>query len=616
MDKYDRVQLMQILSNRDKFGDIESTSKEFKFKYDSIYTAFYKINLFNHNHEEKTKERVFFSDLKKLRYEIKKSTKKSDLSVLIDSIKQLSVSVVDFKEELKNIKKHNVDGFEIAYTQTIKSWYLFAQHCGVDTTKNKEFKELHNIRNIHQSLNISKQLDDLSKIIIAILPRLWNISSFYKQGELEKAYSELESTKIEFSKKDSPLTKYLESTVEDFYFSKTINGYYQTMTSLINDFYIVCKEKINKPLNLAEQGLEFLTNIENNKILSFINSKEDYSHGLKNSIQLNGKKVKTLRIYSDNSIMLIDNNEKMSAPIFHNEIKEAIHESFRLELTEVLHNRPKILKIFHSFINENMSDIEAAILSANNYLKYENILKQTKFDFFAVKKEHDDCTFTFSSLFEDIDDAINASVKEHNLHQYAHSISSNKYKNLYNKESYLIIKELYDLKIESSVLQNNIGKKMAAFKSPEEFNSALNKLLNSFNDFTMEIIKDKALTHSAEVISDKDNILILHIESFTQSENLGSPSWCISRHDHYFNSYTEDNAKQYFIYDFNKNSRDEDSMIGITIDNDKKVSAAHLKDDEPLHSNKKTAPFVNIINEYNTNNNKKTINSKIKSSIT
>lgn len=49
-------------------------------------------------------------------------------------------------------------------------------------------------------------------------------------------------------------------------------------------------------------------------------------------------------------------------------------------------------------------------------------------------------------------------IREHKIKKFAESIVSSKYKHLYNKESYKLFQELYDLSIDTKTLQEMIGK--------------------------------------------------------------------------------------------------------------------------------------------------------------
>jgi hypothetical protein len=110
----------------------------------------------------------------------------------------------------------------------------------------------------------------------------------------------------------------------------------------------------------------------------------------------------------------------------------------------------------------------------------------------------------------------------------------------------------------------------------------------------MEAVIMKSKNVNSEIVIQTENLLIMKIKDFDQSKVLGSASWCISRHESYFNSYTN-NANQYFIFDFSKKSKDPLSMIGVTINinSDKPlITAAHNKIDDSIS---KTDQNLNIL---------------------
>lgn len=180
-----------------------------------------------------------------------------------------------------------------------------------------------------------------------------------------------------------------------------------------------------------------------------------------------------------------------------------------------------------------------------------------------------------------MDDEIHKIVRTHKVKNYAESIISNKYRHLYNEDTYAIMGDLFDLEITGSQLQDYIGKKIAAYKNPEQFNEALTTFFKSFNEFAMDALKSKAESLNTEIISDTDNILILKIDNYEQCKAIGSASWCIVRDKSYFESYT-DEAEQYIIFDFNKDSKKNDSVVGLTSNEYGNISAAHYKDDEQI----------------------------------
>lgn len=223
--------------------------------------------------------------------------------------------------------------------------------------------------------------------------------------------------------------------------------------------------------------------------------------------------------------------------------------------------------------NEEPTNITGAFIAIDSYIKYENIIKANN-----LKVENSE------SCFEAIDDQIHATVKNHKIKQYATSISSNKYHALYNEKSYKLFEKLYDMKIEKETIQKFIGKKLAACQTSDDLNMLIEGCINNINGFHYDAIYEKCNRFGADIVINEDNMIVAKIKTFDQSENLGSTSWCISRQRHYFESYTKGNNNQYFIFDFNKDSSDNNSMIGITLESDGLFNAAHKKDDSSIRS--------------------------------
>lgn len=308
---------------------------------------------------------------------------------------------------------------------------------------------------------------------------------------------------------------------------------------------------------------EFFIN-KTNKLLVYENIKYSLESG-------KNQKYNKFIVFEDNSILIKDNKDNFIVMKDNSQALTFAKEFVKGYLEHKLRKYPKVSKMFSEKVGENRYETEASIITAETFLNNINILKTNNFNILN-KQNH---------TFEMIDDEMNEIIRNHQIKQYAHSISSSKYNNLYNEESYKTFGELYDLNIESTIIQSRIGKKMATYNSPEEFNYALNNLLDSVNNFTLDAILLKAQSNKVKIVSNEDNVLILKIDNFEQSKVIGSTSWCIARDQSYFDSYTRNN-NQYFIFDFNKSSKDNNSLIGMTLSSSGENYASHYKDDESM----------------------------------
>lgn len=279
-------------------------------------------------------------------------------------------------------------------------------------------------------------------------------------------------------------------------------------------------------------------------------------------------KYHTIIEFKDSSIAILD-KDNIIVPRTQNEMREIVKKISKALVNDALPQNPMIAKIINSTDNYNLGT-KQKLICAETYKNNANILKHIGFDF---AKEIENVTL------EDFDDVMNQLIKEHKEKQYALSIASKKYHSLYDEKSFELLKQLKDEGVSEQTLQTYIGAKIASYKCSEDFNNGLQKFLDIHNSFSFDKLKEKAQTNQAEIIKEDDNKIVLAVTSFEQSKLLGSSSWCISRDEYYFNSYTKDDRKQYFYYDFNKPSSDTTSMVGVTFDREGNVTAAHWKND-------------------------------------
>ena len=375
------------------------------------------------------------------------------------------------------------------------------------------------------------------------------------------------------------------------------------------------------PLTMADNFIRDKHNMTSSKnIAEFlkdkIDEKSDYEQGVKNRIEFNNFRTKEIIIFVDDSML----GRKSDGTYFDIFTKEQLHKVKDSIISEhvrnVFNKNPTVAKNFIDIFKKDNStiSIKKLLTNVNTYSTNIEFFNNKPFDvkveyeqsYLAHKKDH-------YRAYEDLDDKMHKKMKAHKVQQFAHSIASNKYKDLYNDESYKIIESIYDLKLKSDIFQDYIGKKIAAYKTPEQFNEGLSSFLKSFNGFDMQSMLVKAENAGARIISEADDTLIIEIDDYQQSKLLGSSSWCIVRDESYFNSYTEDGNKQYFLYDFSLDSADNASMIGFTLDRHGDHYAAHYKDDDEINQDEETLSYArDIINELNY---KETINRTARMSI-
>lgn len=191
--------------------------------------------------------------------------------------------------------------------------------------------------------------------------------------------------------------------------------------------------------------------------------------------------------------------------------------------------------------------------------------------------------FKYDKKIENAYDVLTHQIREHEINKVIKNITSNKNIDLFDSENRKIVGEIINQKIKNKYIEEYIGKKIAKYKTSEELNLGLNRLLNMFGD-NYEGVMNKVENYDVDIFKNENNILILNIENFEQSKNIGSPSWCISTQLSYFESYVdkEKGQSQYFIFDFNKNLNDPLSLVGLTVDKNNNFIASHMKNDDEL----------------------------------
>lgn len=255
-------------------------------------------------------------------------------------------------------------------------------------------------------------------------------------------------------------------------------------------------------------------------------------------------------------------------------------------------------RLFQKNISDKFSDDGMFLYNFSNivkyYVKYEPILKLKNFNIIDVFNESNNQ----ERFLEWTSDRMYNLVKNHNIDKYSKSIFSNKYKHLSSEQLLPIFTELFRLEVPCSYIQDNIGKKMASFKTAVDLYHALENVLNLLDNFSFEIIKEKAIKINAEIISESNNKILIRIKNFEESKLLGSSSWCISRDEYYFTQYTQNNNEQYFLYDFNKISRDNHSLIGCTLTDNSKLTISHLKNDFRIEKDEQIDYIVKKVKQY------------------
>ncbi len=192
---------------------------------------------------------------------------------------------------------------------------------------------------------------------------------------------------------------------------------------------------------------------------------------------------------------------------------------------------------------------------------------------------------TTLETIEQVDDYL-TKVEEESKYNKVLDQLSNRYNNLLSDK---VKSLLYDNRDDIELLKM-FFRKIKVYKDSSQFYTALDNFIkNNKGDFNLKSILPK-IDKTSEIIHKDESLLIIKINTFDQSKLLGSQNWCISRQEHYFNSYSN-NRKQYFIWDFTMPSHSKLSQIGVTLEISGKYHTAHYKDDSQCSTDYVTDNF-------------------------
>lgn len=278
-------------------------------------------------------------------------------------------------------------------------------------------------------------------------------------------------------------------------------------------------------------------------------------------------------LMKDSSILYANRSGELYTVTNNSELKKLLSTISRDLISEILPNKPKIAKFFNDIAIEEgleMKTINHLLSTVRTFANNQDVLKNIGLNILSIKEKS----------LETIDDYLNAESKAYKAKQFSKNILSNKYKGLETPESDIYFKELYEKNLSDKDLQNFIGKKLAALKTPDDLLNLLKKVFQQLDGFTPENLERNLNRFGIEPFYNKDNVVVFKIDKYEECKELGSPSWCIHREESYFKTYTNNGCRQFIIYDFEKDSKDINSMIGFTIYADGTLRTQHLKNDD------------------------------------
>lgn len=259
----------------------------------------------------------------------------------------------------------------------------------------------------------------------------------------------------------------------------------------------------------------------------------------------------------------------------------------------------KLLKYTDFKLLENMNLAKSIVSKKmNDFEKLKEILKDNlgyigKFTEFLFKEDItiEDLETTYKRLLElkrngrplniqDMDyEKLVDKIQEEN-----EDISIRRFINEFPSEQKKLLKQGFKQekeKLKTTILKI-IKKDITPFISKISRYKTYDNLKQAMQIFAKDPINDREKVKEiakqskfAEIIYEKDNIMILYIASFSEIEKFASDtSWCILSKS-MWDRYTSGGKKQFIIYDFTKPEFDPDMKIGVTLTPSGGIHAAH-----------------------------------------
>lgn len=247
---------------------------------------------------------------------------------------------------------------------------------------------------------------------------------------------------------------------------------------------------------------------------------------------------------------------------------------------------------------------------------YLNLDKDNEYYFNILDKYQKSNMF----FYEHLSDKVVKISEYNNTLKYAKSFLRS-YSHLMDNETIEKFRFIKSKNISRESIQNDL-RKIASFRTSKELNSSLSKIIENIKINKEDIIqKIEDENINAEITYDSGDKLIVKINDFEASQKLGSSQWCISYNeydydnylsyddelisdlDNYDDCYDRNNlddsylsthvlGSHFFVWDFNKNPDDPESLIAFTVKPNGSISDAHDKNDKSLFSSSSSIMLI------------------------
>ncbi len=234
-----------------------------------------------------------------------------------------------------------------------------------------------------------------------------------------------------------------------------------------------------------------------------------------------------------------------------------------------------------------------------NLMRKQNLVFEDFFKVYSHEEQKYILTPSISGL-ERFGDSIYKKIIDNNANKMINRTLSSKYRELLTENSRSLFVEMSLAGISVDTVRKEIGRKIAAIKTPKEFEEQAQRLLAHHSKWERSVVESRILKHNLVEGVDYDvffdngfNSISLRIHTFKASQAFGSIMWCITRTNAMFRSYRRDGSDYIFILNFSLPITDDLSLVAVLTDmhgrvdsifNKKDIRLNHFTDKKILHN--------------------------------
>lgn len=460
-------------------------------------------------------------------------------------------------------------------------------------SENKFTKEINYIHNIIENVEYyKKNFYDILNELIFILIGIYNEIEQIFHNDIIKEDNKIKYILNILNKHTYKKTKNTTLNKNNDFFSLNLETIFETKKYLSNiisntlndcDYLIKSFESIkNLDFYLCDRFLDSPRKSEKNIILE-INNLESPETGISKFI-----------IFKDSSSLCFFNENKILKNYNEEETRKTLENIYPDILHSMVRKKPAYSKNFQKIFEPKLIEQNKTsfIVYAKNIFdkinKYSKIIENRDFKELIQKNNFKN--------FEDLEDYIEKKLLEYKISRIEKYIEKNG--NSINNDTKKILKTFFDFNFSEKFLIRFLYLNKKYENNTEQFNEYLKETLKKLLSWNENLILGKKSNLNYDIYYHNNNILILAINDFYTSKEIGSPSWCISRTEFHFYKYQESNKKQYFIYNFNLEPSDEMSLIGVTgtynKNNKLEITHAYDKNNNVIKNTQEIEQFLNI----------------------